>query len=64
MNPSEWIYHLSLRTALYENDYRDPRPPAGRRRRVAAPSPVRRAAIAGAALLVPALLVAAGLLGG
>lgn len=62
MNLNEWIYHLSLRTALHRNDLLDPRPPPRRARERAALG-VRRAAIAFGALVAPVLLVVSALLG-
>ena len=62
MNLTDWAYHLSLRTALQQTDFRDPHP-AGRPRRQHIPTRAGHLAVAVAALLVPALLVAAALLG-
>ncbi len=63
MNPSDWMVHLSLWTALYRSDFLAHAPhPAPPERRPAARA--RRAAVAAVALLAPALLVIAALVGG
>ncbi len=63
MNLNDWMYHLTLRTALCQTDFLDLPSPARHPQRPAA-ARARRFAIAGVALLAPALLVAAALLGG
>jgi hypothetical protein len=61
MNPSDWIYHLNLRTTLERNGFLDPcAMPRQRRDRVRRAPSARRMVFAGAAALAPvAWLVAA-----
>lgn len=60
MNPSDWIYHLNLRTLVHENGFLDPCARAGAQREpVRRSRGARRAAAAGVAVLVPLLLAAA-----
>ncbi len=65
MNPSDWIYHLSLRTLVHENGLLDPGAQAGARPgRARRPRDARRAAATRVAVLVPLLLLAAAILHG
>ncbi len=62
MNPSDWIYHLSLRTMVNESGLLDPCAAARPPRRSTGRAPrARRAAAAGLAL-IPTLLAMALLL--
>ncbi len=66
MNPSDWIYHLGLRTTLDRNGFLDPcsvaRPRRDRVRR--APTTARRLAAAGAAFALPLAWLVAAILHG
>ncbi len=66
MNPSDWIYHLNLRTALDRNGFLDPCSlPRPRRDDVARRgAAVRRLAFAGAAVLAPVVWLVAAIIHG
>ncbi len=65
MNPSDWIYHLNLRTALHRDRFLDPcSPPRPRRDRTRRASIGRRMAAAGAAVAVPLAWLVAAILHG
>ncbi len=63
MNLSDWMYHLTLRTALHPTGFVEPHPASARPPRERARS-ARRAAIVAAALLAPVLRAAVAVLGG
>ncbi len=63
MNPSDWIYHLNLRTLVHENGFLDPCARAGARpERVHRPRDGERGTATGLAVLLPPLLALAALI--
>lgn len=64
MNPSDWIYHLNLRTMVERNGFLDPCARAQPRRHHPRRAPLARRLAAGAAVLGPVAWLVAAILHG